>query len=89
MVETTLCLAMSNAGAGEMTVVLEPWAEEFPMLAGDKYEFIGCGPTTHAPFAIECSGTRLIVSATWPQSVVIVRRNGVELATASRAVRQL
>lgn len=87
--EMPLSLAVSNSGEGEMTVVLEPWAEEFPMLAGDAYEFTGCAPTTLTPFAVECSGNRLIVSAIWPQSVVVVRRNGVELATASRAIPQL
>lgn len=89
MVQVTSTLTLHHREHVSKTLVLEPWAEEFRMTPGDRFELVACGPPVESPFEVELCGALVIVHVTWAQSRVTVARNGAVLPSASAEVRQL
>ncbi len=77
------CIAIRNSSGTEITLYLEPWAEEFLMAPESELVVVGRGPETGNGFSVEYGADGIVVSA-WTGSVVHVFSQGKELGNTPR-----
>jgi hypothetical protein len=68
---------ITNSTKESKMLILEPWAEEFEMLSGDTFEFVGEGEK-EGKFEIEFSENAIIVFG-WESSTVKIFCDGNEI----------
>ncbi|MEM9103558.1 MAG: hypothetical protein AAGB12_14700 [Pseudomonadota bacterium] len=78
MNETISTFLFTNNGSSNITLIIEPWAEEFKMEPNDSVEIVGKGGNPHAQFEVEYLSDGLVVHG-WEGSVVTVFKDGMEL----------
>jgi hypothetical protein len=77
------CIAISNSSSREITLYLEPWAEEFLMVKGSEVVLVGRGPQAGNGFSVEYREDGVVVTG-WTGSVVQVFSQGKELGNTPR-----
>lgn len=77
--------SLTNATAAEQTVVVEPWADEYALQAGETFDVLGQAPRA-GTLEVEFGGNRIVVWG-WEGSVVNLYREGV-LVYDGRGERQ-
>jgi hypothetical protein len=75
-VETSI--AVRNLSSAEITLYLEPWAEEYPVAPQSEIILVGRGPQQGNGFSVDYQENAIVVSG-WTGSVVQVFSQGTEL----------
>jgi hypothetical protein len=78
----TVTLQLSNARAIPLTVVLEPWGDEYPLAPGATFDIHAHGPAG-GTLQVESGNTYIAVYA-WPGSVVSLFHNGINIGGPER-----
>lgn len=78
------CIAISNSSDREITLYLEPWAEEFLVAKESEIILAGRGPQEGNGFSVEYREDGIVVSG-WTGSVVQVFSQGKELGNTPRS----
>lgn len=68
---------VTNSAQDSKLLILEPWAEEFEILSGETFEFIGEGEK-EGQFEVEFNEDAIIVFS-WDSSTVRIICNGEEI----------
>lgn len=74
-------IAIQNFSDNEITLYLEPWAEEFSMAAQAEFVLVGVGPQKGNGFSVDYREDGIVVSG-WTGSVVQVFSEDKELGDA-------
>lgn len=80
--EYTVALQLSNTRTNPLTVVLEPWDDEYTLPPGAVFDILACGPTG-GTVQVESGDTYIAVYA-WPGSVVSLFHDGVNIGGPER-----
>ena len=78
---TTTTTRLTNAAAGPVTLVLEPWGDEYPLAGKASVDVVATGPATG--FLEVTFGHDRIVAYGWPGSILRVLQDGLELDNGS------
>jgi len=74
-------IQITNSSKDSRWLILEPWAEEFELLAGKSFEFLGEGET-EGRFDVEFNEDAIIVFG-WESSTVKIFCDGEEIGTGN------
>ncbi len=77
--------SLTNSTAAEQTVVVEPWADEHALPAGETFDVVARAPQA-GTLEVEVGGNRIVVWG-WEGSVVNLYREGA-LVYGGRGERQ-